>query len=204
MNSILDELAVRSGGRLQGEEETGKGRHTPLWVQPKYRRLSNVHCQRCGILVGRAGNCESCLAYVRAWKKAHPERVKELSSIKNARITARRRSLKSPEDIEKKNFQARLNKKLRHRVGRSRRRARLRAARGLLTYGIIQHLLVVQGGECAYCPAKLSSGFHLDHIMPLALGGLNADDNVQLLCPPCNQNKGARHPDSFVSLLKQK
>ena len=32
----------------------------------------------------------------------------------------------------------------------------------------------------------------MDHILPVAKGGTNDDDNAQLLCAPCNQSKGAK------------
>lgn len=38
----------------------------------------------------------------------------------------------------------------------------------------------------------------MDHIMPLALGGTNTDDNIQLLCPTCNRSKHAKHPVDFM------
>jgi len=34
--------------------------------------------------------------------------------------------------------------------------------------------------------------------MPLALGGANADDNIQLLRSTCNQQKHAKHPVDFM------
>jgi 5-methylcytosine-specific restriction endonuclease McrA len=45
------------------------------------------------------------------------------------------------------------------------------------------------GGRCVDC----GSGFELqyDHVIPLALGGANTVQNLQILCAPCNQAKGA-------------
>jgi 5-methylcytosine-specific restriction endonuclease McrA len=45
------------------------------------------------------------------------------------------------------------------------------------------------GGRCVEC----SSGFDLqyDHVIPLALGGGDGVDNIQLLCGDCNRRKGA-------------
>lgn len=34
--------------------------------------------------------------------------------------------------------------------------------------------------------------------MPIARGGSNTDDNVQLLCPACNLKKSAKHPVDFM------
>ena len=36
------------------------------------------------------------------------------------------------------------------------------------------------------------SMLHVDHITPLARGGADAFDNLQLLCAPCNLTKGAK------------
>ena len=38
---------------------------------------------------------------------------------------------------------------------------------------------------------------HIDHITPVAQGGANARDNMQLLCPGCNTRKGDRTDQEF-------
>lgn len=45
------------------------------------------------------------------------------------------------------------------------------------------------GGRCVDC----GSGFELqyDHVIPVALGGASTVENLQVLCAPCNQRKGA-------------
>jgi len=69
-----------------------------------------------------------------------------------------------------------------------------------LTVGIIDLLLLEQNDTCPYCFRELSeTGFHIDHYMPLALGGKNVDDNVQLTCPTCNMRKGKKHPMVFLN-----
>ena len=45
--------------------------------------------------------------------------------------------------------------------------------------------------HCAAC-GRLTSyplGFHLDHIIALTNGGQDTDDNVQVLCLPCHEDK---------------
>jgi len=67
--------------------------------------------------------------------------------------------------------------------------AKRRSANGKLPSNIIELLLEKQNGMCACCGLPLSGSFHLDHIMPLARGGSNTEDNVHLLLPKCNQQK---------------
>jgi 5-methylcytosine-specific restriction endonuclease McrA len=68
---------------------------------------------------------------------------------------------------------------------------------GKLPSDITVKLYTLQHGRCAYCPTKLTR-YHLDHIVPIARGGLNIETNVQLLCQKCNQSKSDRDPIEFV------
>ena len=45
------------------------------------------------------------------------------------------------------------------------------------------------GGRCAECGSSFEIQY--DHVIPLALGGANTAENLQILCAPCNQSKGA-------------
>jgi hypothetical protein len=53
-------------------------------------------------------------------------------------------------------------------------------------------------GRCVICQADLTKLFsqkaaiHYDHIIPLALGGMNCITNLQLTCSSCNLQKGAK------------
>lgn len=59
--------------------------------------------------------------------------------------------------------------------------------------GVILRLLQRQGGVCACgCGKSLSGGFHVDHILAVARGGVHEESNLQLLTPKCNLRKGAR------------
>ena len=44
-------------------------------------------------------------------------------------------------------------------------------------------------GACVYCGAPAQ---HLDHVLPLARGGDDIEDNVVPACAPCNLSKGAK------------
>lgn len=69
---------------------------------------------------------------------------------------------------------------------------------GVLSQGLAAKLFDLQGGKCACCGKSLAQGYHLDHIMPLALGGMNIDGNMQLLTPLCNMQKSKKHPEDFM------
>lgn len=85
------------------------------------------------------------------------------------------------------------------RLNRHQRIARKKHIGGSLSKDIVGKLLTRQKGKCAICGMKMLKGKnHIDHIMPLALGGKNADSNVQLTCPKCNWSKGSEHPVSFM------
>ncbi|HWI20993.1 MAG TPA: HNH endonuclease [Baekduia sp.] len=54
----------------------------------------------------------------------------------------------------------------------------------------IRHMVFERdGGRCVECDADFDIQF--DHIIPVAMGGANTVENLQLLCAPCNKSKGA-------------
>ena len=84
------------------------------------------------------------------------------------------------------------------RIFSHNRRARIRADGGKLSKGLIPRLFALQKGRCSCCGLPLGADYHMDHIMPLTLGGSNTDDNIQLLRATCNQQKSAAHPVDFM------
>jgi 5-methylcytosine-specific restriction endonuclease McrA len=84
-------------------------------------------------------------------------------------------------------------------IKEQRRRARIKGVGGNLSPDIHARLMQLQKGKCAVCRTSLRDiRPHLDHIMPVARGGSNTDDNMQLLCSTCNQSKNAKHPVDFM------
>jgi len=79
------------------------------------------------------------------------------------------------------------------------RRSRMKNAEGSFSASDITRIFSSQEGRCAGCKSPIDgSNYHVDHIMPLALGGSNWPSNIQILCPPCNLSKGAKHPDEWA------
>lgn len=61
------------------------------------------------------------------------------------------------------------------------------------------------GFACQYCGAHPPSVIlHVDHIKPVALGGLNEFDNFVTACEPCNLGKAARSLSDIPQSLKDK
>jgi hypothetical protein len=56
--------------------------------------------------------------------------------------------------------------------------------------GVRQAVFLRDAGRCTKCGSL--KNLHFDHIIPLAKGGGNQVENVQVLCAACNLSKGAR------------
>lgn len=78
-------------------------------------------------------------------------------------------------------------------------RYRRRALDGHFRPSDIRALLVLQNGKCNCCQADLVK-YHIDHVVPVARGGTDYPENLQLLCPACNWRKGDRFPHEFYGL----
>lgn len=96
-----------------------------------------------------------------------------------------------------RNWRAANPERLRAQLGN--RYAIRRAAEGNYTHLDVARLITKQDGLCAICGVAFGNKYHVDHIMPLTLGGSNWPENLQITCPPCNISKGNKHPDEFLA-----
>lgn len=69
---------------------------------------------------------------------------------------------------------------------------------GRLEYGSIKRTGERQRWRCAICKTSVKRKYHVDHIMPLALGGEHCEKNIQILCPSCNVKKWATPPIEYM------
>ena len=148
-----------------------------------------IPCHRAGTALWRANNPEKAKEASAAWDAAHPDLLKKYGAkwyAKNQKV----RKL-SQAAWAKANPEARRNYN-------HNRRARELAGVGNLSKNLSTKLFKLQKGKCTCCKQPLGDDYHLDHIVPLALGGLNTDDNIQLLRQKCNQQKHAKHPIDFM------
>ena len=122
----------------------------------------------------RALNKDAAIARAIEWRKKNPEK---------SRLSSARWQRNKPNVVV---------------IIKANRRARKCAVDGNLSSDLKSKLFTLQRGKCACCGLPLGSNYHMDHIMPLALGGSNTDDNIQLLRQRCNNQKYSKHPIDFM------
>jgi 5-methylcytosine-specific restriction endonuclease McrA len=162
-------------------------------AQERDKRGACMPCKRERNQKYRAANREKVSDYNRAYREANREQLRAYisnwSQINRQKLSEYRRDY----DVENRD---------KRKMAWHNRKARIKGNGGALSKDIVERLMIEQDGKCVCCGADLKgTGHHLDHIMPLALGGSNTDDNVQLLTPSCNLKKGARHPDEWIATL---
>ena len=135
-----------------------------------------------------AQNSEAQKAMAAKWRADNPEKQK-------ASVAAYH--VKNATEINSRHAQYKKANPEQFRIYEQNRLAKKRNNGGKLSKGLAAKLLELQQGRCACCRNPLET-YHLDHIMPIALEGSNTDDNIQLLCPTCNQQKYATHPIDFM------
>lgn len=148
-------------------------------------------CRVCGARDRYANHqCRPCsIARKEKWRLANPEKARQSVKDSIAKKPDHYAMLRKKWNIENKEYK---------KILTNNRRRKLAA--GKLSKGISDILLVKQKNKCAACKCNLVS-HHIDHIIPIALGGDNTDDNIQLLCPSCNLRKNAKHPVEFMQSL---
>lgn len=163
-------------------------------------------CRKCGAMDRNAdGRCKSCRRAIdRKWREANKEKVaynnrkhREANRDKVSELNRKWREA-NPEKNSERNRKWREANPEKRKVLNHNRRARIKGNGGTLSKAIVQTLMTLQKGKCACCGKSLKHGHHLDHVIPIALGGTNTDDNVQLLTPACNLSKGSKHPVDYM------
>ena len=173
---------------------------------PKSRKRRSAICKKCGGSdFYKNGQCKPCkIAYTVAYYRTNIEMVKKrtatwyyetIEARKNKNIEWRSAN---PEKVKAYNASwQRQNPKI-FRIYNQNRRGLKLSNGGKLSKGLSDKLYKIQDGKCACCGKLLGSNFHLDHIMPISLGGVNEDYNIQLLTQRCNIQKGGKHPLKYM------
>ncbi len=98
-----------------------------------------------------------------------------------------------------KKYAERYRKKhpLKAKAMRAAYQANLRAKKfgstGKLAAKDVEQLFITYGSKCLACGSPES--ITIDHVTPLAVGGLNQASNLQVLCTSCNEKKSTKTTD---------
>lgn len=149
------------------------------WVYNAVYRAAHIEQANASNATYRASNKDKASSACALWRRANPDRVKANGIAWRA---------KNQEKVRTSG-----------RIYNQNRRALKRANSGRISKGLAEKLFKLQRGLCACgCRQRLGDDYHLDHRMPLALGGANEDWNIQLLTATCNFQKHAKHPVDFM------
>lgn len=169
------------------ERKNAKARKT---YQANKERRAAYHAERNRDLMQDPDHREKMRLKTAAWRAANPDKVKAMNAARRAA---------NPELARQQSREWFAQNPDKRAAYEQNRRAKKRATGGKLSPNIKQKLYKLQRGTCPCCRSHFrSEEMHLDHVMPLARGGEHTDDNMQLLCQPCNQSKYSKHPVEFM------
>ena len=133
--------------------------------------------------------CFTCTSMrAKDWIKKNPERMSEL--VKKSKKKFRERDRNALQKWRVQNRES-------VRVHNAHYLIRKKNAEGAYNKADIRNILISQNNKCNGCGVDISNNYHVDHIMPLLLGGSNWPENLQCLCPSCNSSKKAIHPEKW-------
>ena len=193
---------------------------------PEFKAFSVSPCIKCGATNrNKRGDCKSCrnagaARHYRENKAAknayhallHQSRKGDAEYMQRLRDKSRAYRLANPHKTVESNAKRRAINPEKSRaqsrewfaknpekrvIYQQNRDAKINSS-GKLSTDLIPKLLKMQRGMCVCCGEPLGKDYHVDHINPLALGGLNVDENMQLLTATCNMQKHKKHPIEFM------
>jgi hypothetical protein len=203
VESVSGLPATRSEAKAAGSENYFTGnpcRRGHIQI----RRTSNGSCLDCrkDYYQENSDKIKKRARYHEQKMKADPDWI--ANKRKRNREYAAQKRRDDPEFLALSRKRCRENNRVnrnreKHRIQAKNRRAKIKGADGKFSSYDIGRILELQRHKCAICKCDLNkSGYHVDHIVPIVLGGSNYPQNLQCLCPPCNLSKAAKHPIDFM------
>lgn len=209
---MADKIIARKDAMAQGLKRYFTGKPCRKRSHCAERLCSNGKCLACVKLENPArsrrryaANPKKTLDRSRRWAKLNPAKVKAKSvrwreanpeKWRESNRISKRANQQKYTDRQRADYALNPEK---YRTVERKRRAQMAGSGGIHTADDLATIFSNQNGRCVYCRSDLTkTDRHVDHIMPLALGGSNGPENLQYLCRPCNQSKGAQHPNDFA------
>jgi len=181
------------------------------------RYTSGGQCVQCAIdrnIRRRTDNPEKEKARYRSYREQNRAKRRAAGVIYDANHKEERKAYEATHKKDRKAYREKHGERRRLRMRKyreehpeikanqkRRRRAMKKGALGKHTAQDIQRLLEEQEYMCVYCSANLKRRKHIDHIMPLCRGGSDGPENLQILCPECNIDKGTRDPIEYEASI---
>jgi 5-methylcytosine-specific restriction endonuclease McrA len=182
---------TRRWRRVNPEKQAESVRH---WAQANREKRAEYNRRY------RAANREKHAENVRRWRQANPEkdaaiarRYREANRDRSAERTRRYYEANREERLEynRRYREANREKAAKKSVEYARqRRARKAAVLNIpFTTGQLAQRMSYWGNQCWMCGGPFE---HVDHVIPLALGGPHVLANLRPACASCNTSKGAK------------
>lgn len=175
---------------------------------PDGRRPECAGCSREYARAYRENNAEKTREYQRSYHQGNKERIRSVQRVWVAANRERVREIHdrwvadNPErDLEHKRAWAEKNAD--HERERTRRyRARLAS---VPTERVDYQALREEAQECYLCrlPFSPEDQTHVDHVVPVALGGGHLRMNLAMTHQTCNLRKAAKHPAALLPLFPE-
>jgi 5-methylcytosine-specific restriction endonuclease McrA len=195
------------GGCMEcvGDANRSEDRREKARDWARVARAADPDKHRAAVARHRAGNRDAINARVAAWKALNRTHVAEYGAAyyltHRSRLLDRRAryyaSNKGREAAYHRRYMA-LNP-LKNAERMHRRRALKLSAGGRFSAADVADIAKAQRSRCAYCRRRLK--LTVDHITPLARGGRNDRQNIQLACRSCNSSKRDADPLDFARRL---
>lgn len=169
-----------------------------------YKSGKCIHCEKARVAAYYVANREKRKEYNRKWREKNPDKIKEqhirwnLENPGKAKINSAKWRAENPEKQAKLSAIWQANHPEYMRAQKHKRKVQKKLSGETFTASDVIAMMNRQRGRCVVCRVDISKNYHIDHVIPLALGGSNGKNNLQLLCPFCNMSKKDRHPIVFM------
>lgn len=182
--------------RKEAKEKNSKYYYTGVCCSNghlSYRYTSSLACSVCQREYWE-NNKEKCRAFAR-------KSAKKWYHLNKNKINKEKRSAyqkewyqKNKEKVKSYSYDWRLKNPEKNKKSRRISESKRRAVEGNFNKNQLDELFKKQKYKCFNCLKSVRKKYHIDHIIPLYLGGTNWIENIQILCPKCNLSKGKDHP----------